>query len=298
MNKFTMKKKQILNRILLALTLSFILMSCDSSDDSATDGDILGRTKIKMEIPSQNILENYNWNDATLVWSHQFDDNNSFDENWVLENNLVSDQLQVYTRKNLEVSGGTLKISATKIGEGQNKGDYASSRITGKLAFQYGRIEISAKLPEGEKPGIGSKIGLIGDNINVVGYPNSGEIDIMEYFSSSPNKTYVYVHTAANNNDNVITANTTLDTAEEEFHVYGILWTKDRIEFYIDDTENIIYTLTRPSDATEFNWPFDQPFYLVIDMVVGGRYAGEQSIDDSMFPAIMEINYINVYHAQ
>ncbi len=292
-----MKKKLLFKRILLAVTLSFILVSCDSSDDAKEDDISTERTKIRMEIPSQGNLDNYNWNNAKLVWSQEFRDNNSFKDNWFFENNLEPDQLQIPKEENVEVSNGTLKIHARKIGAGQNKGDYTSSRISGKFAFEYGRIEISAKLPVGEKNGIWSKLGLIGDNIGVVGFPNCGEIDIMEYFSSSPDTTYVFVHTAANNTNNVLSKSNALETAEEDFHAYGILWTKDRIEFYTDDTANITYTLDRPSDSTEFNWPFDQPFYLLIDMVVGGRYAGGMGVDDSLFPTVMEIDYIRVYHA-
>lgn len=293
-----MKKKFTFKRILLAVTLSFILVSCDSSDDIKDDDISTERTKIRMEIPSQGNLDNYNWNNAKLVWSQEFKSTKL--DNWVFENNPEPDQLQIFTEENVEVSNGTLKIYARKIGAGQNKGDYTSSRISGKFAFQYGRIEVSAKMPAGEKKGIWSKIGLIGDNIDVVGYPKCGEIDILEYFSSYPNEPYVIAHTAANNenNANLISTSNALETAEEEFHSYGILWTKDRIEFYNDDTENIFYTLNRPPDATEFNWPFDQPFYPLIDMVVGGRYAGGLGVDDSLFPTFMEIDYIRVYHAQ
>jgi beta-glucanase (GH16 family) len=238
-----------------------------------------------------------------LVWGQEFGDKYSFKDNWVFEkdyNNLANlDQLQLYTEENLEVSNGTLKIYARKVGAGQNKGDYTSSRITGRFAFEYGRIEVSAKFPVGEKNGIWSKIGLIGDNMDVVGYPDCGEIDLIEYFSSLPNAYYVIVHSAANNEDsaNLITSRNALEEVEEDFHAYGILWTNNYIKFYIDDPENIIFTMERPPDATEFNWPFDQPFYFLIDMVVGGRYAGSEGVDDSMFPAVMEIDYVRVYHA-
>jgi beta-glucanase (GH16 family) len=151
----------------------------------------------------------------------------------------------------------------------------------------------------GEKNGIWSKLGLLGDNRDVVGYPNCGEIDIMEYFSSLPNAYYVVVHSAANNekNANTIISSNALEEVEEDFHAYGILWTNNYIKFYIDDPENIIFTLDRPSDATEYNWPFDQPFYFLTEMVVGGRFAGAQGVDDSMFPAVMDIDYVRVYHA-
>jgi len=297
-----MKKKLTFKRILLAVTLSFIAVSCDSSGDAANDDVIsLERTKITMEIPSQGNLENYNWNDATLVWAEEFDDKNSFKNSWVFEkdyNNLSNlDQLQLYTEENWEMSNGTLKIYAKKVGAGQNKGDYTSSRLNGRFAFEYGRIEVSAKFPVSEKNGIWSQLGLLGDNIDVIGYPNCGEIDIVEYFSSLPNVYNVVAHSAANTGNNLIISSNSLEEVEEDFHAYGILWTNNYIKFYIDYPENIIFTLDRPSDATEFNWPFDQPFYFFIDMIVGGRYAGAQGVDDSMFPAVMEIDYVRVYHA-
>ncbi|TVZ27516.1 glycosyl hydrolase family 16 [Gillisia sp. Hel_I_86] len=298
-----MKKKLTFNTILLAVTLSFILLGCNKTDDTIDEGTGEERTKIIMEIPSGGNLDSYNWNNATLVWSQDFDDF-SFKDNWVFEKNYNNpgnnDQLQKYTEENVELNNGTLKLYAKKVGVGQNKGDYTSSRLSGKFAFQYGRIEINAKLPTGEKPGIWFKLALLGNNIDVVGYPNSGEIDIMEYFSSLPNTYNVTVHSAANNenNGNLISSRNVLETLEEEFHTYGILWTNNYIKFYMDQPENIVYTLDRPSNATEFNWPFDQPFYLLIDTVVGGRYAGAQGVDDSMFPAVMEIDYIRVYHAK
>ncbi len=258
-----------------------------------------------MEITPQNNDTDYNWNNAKLVWSQDFDEPYLLDDDWVFEGNNnnnpdVADQLQIYTKKNVKVSDGTLKIFARKIGEGQSKGDYASSRISGKFAFKYGRIEIGAKLPSGGKSGIWAQLALIGENEDTVGWPKSGEIDIMEYFSYKPNETSITVHTAANNanNNNLISASSALETAEEEFHAYGILWTNNYIKFYIDDPDNIIYVLDRPSDANDANWPFDQPFYLITGMAVGGQYTGPEGVDDSMFPAVMEIEYIRVYHAQ
>jgi len=297
-----MKKELTFKRILLAVALSFIAVSCDSSSDAANDDVIsLERTIITMEIPSQANLENYNWNNATLVWAEEFRNKDSFKDNWVFEtdvNNLGNkDQLQFYKEENSEFRNGTLKIYARKVGVGQNKGDYTSSRISGRFAFQYGRLEVNAKFPVGEKNGIWSKLGLLGNNINVVGHPDSGEIDIVEYFSSAPNSYSVVAHSASNTGNKIISQSNVLEEVEEDFHAYGILWTKNYIKYYIDYPENIIFTLDRPSDATEFDWPFDQPFYFLIDMVVGGNYAGAHGVDDSMFPAGMEIDYVRVYHA-
>jgi len=302
-----MAKKNMLKEILLSSVLGFLLIGCSSEeDDSKDDNPNDARTSIIMEIPNGIDLNNYDWNDANLVSSQNFDTSYLIDENWVFENNYdntnpdVAGQLQIYTKKNVSVSGGKLKITASKIGEGQGKEDYASSRISGKFAYQYGRIEISAKLPKGEKSGIWAQLALIGENENIVGWPACGEIDLMEYFSHRPNETNITVHSANNNaqNGNLISANLSLDTAEEEFHAYGILWTNNFIKFYIDNPNNIVYTLDKPVNATTSNWPFDQPFYLLAGIAVGGQYVGSEGVDDSIFPAVMEMEYIRVYHAQ
>src|SRR5690606_30181947 len=202
-----MNNKIIFKRIFLIVTLSFSLVGC-SSDDDANDEPVLERTKIIMDSPTPS--ENIDWNNVKLVWSQEFNNNTSFGENWIFEKNLpdneVADQLQKYFPENVEVNGGKLKIIAKKEGAGQNKGDYTSSRISSKYSFQHGRIEISAKLPAGEKSGIWSQIALVGEYGH---YPGNGLINIMEYFSYNPNEIFVTVHSTANNanNSNLITGN-------------------------------------------------------------------------------------------
>ena len=112
-----------------------------------------------------------------------------------------------------------------------------------------------------------------------------------------PILTYI-VRQIMRNDGTLISANATVENAEEEFNAYGILWTDKYIKFYINDVNNIIYTFNKPSPATEENWPFDEPFYLLADLVVGGKYGGVEGVDDSMFPATMEIDYIRVYHPE
>ncbi len=288
------KSKFYFNEIVGVLILNLFLLGCSSTDDSSEPEPVPERTKITMEIP---INSDVDWSNVELVWSEEFN-STILDDIWVFEpkntNNLdIADQLQIYREENVRVSGGTLKIYAKK-----EAGVYTSARLSGKYAFKYGRIEISAKLPEQEKKGIWAQLALIGDNENTVGWPQCGEIDIMEYLSYKPNETGINVHSSANNsmNGTLISANNDIESAEEEFHAYGILWTDKYIKFYIDDPANIIYTLNRPSSPTEANWPFDKPFYLLTDMVIGGKYGGAEGVDDSLFPAIMEIDYIRVYH--
>ncbi len=291
-----MKKSMFyFNSFVVVLILNLFLLGCSSTDDSSEP--VPGRIKIIMETPINSDID---WNKAELVWNEEFNGSTNLDDIWAFEGNNttnpeVADQLQDYREDNGRMCGGTLKIYAKK-----EAGVYTSARLTSKYAFQHGRIEISAKLPEQEKPGIWAKLALVGDNIDVVGWPQCGEIDIMDYFSHNPNKTNIYVHSSANNSKDgtLISANSYLESAEEEFHAYGILWTDKYIKFYIDDPDHIIYTLNRPSSPTEENWPFDKPFFLLIDMVIGGKHAGSEGVDDSLFPAIKEIDYIRVYHTK
>lgn len=297
-----MKNELNLKGIFLSTTFILFLLGCSSSDDGDPGNSEVKRTEINMPLPTGNA--DINWNNAELVWSEEFGKSTLIDDIWNLEKNSnnpdVADQLQTYQRENLEISNGTLKIHANKVGDGQQKGDYTSARINTKYAYKYGRIEVSVKLPEAQKKGIWAKIVLIGENEKIVGWPSCGEIDLMEYFSYIPNKTFVNLHSEVNNsmNGTLISASANVDNAEEEFNAYGILWTDKYIKFYINDVNNIIYTFNRPSQATEENWPFNDSFYLLADMVVGGKYGGAEGVDDSLFPAAMEINYIRVYHAQ
>jgi beta-glucanase (GH16 family) len=291
------KGKFYFKEIGVVLILNLFLLGCSPKDDSNDPEPIPERTKITMETPGSGEID---WNNVELVWNEEFSASTILDDIWVFEsknttNPDIADQLQNYREENVSLSGGKLKISAKN-----EAGVYTSAKLSSKYAFKYGRIEIGAKLPEQEKKGIWAKMALIGDNENIVGWPACGEIDLMEYFSHKPNETYINVHSSANNalNGTLISANSHLESAEEEFHAYGILWTDKYIKFYIDDPDNIIYTLDRPSSPTDANWPFDKHFYLLADMVIGGRYGGAEGVDDSLFPAIMEIDYIRVYHTQ
>ena len=285
------------NRILVVTLITLLLAGCSSTDDSTDSEPVLERTKITME-PTGNV--DVDWETATMVWNEEFNETTVLDDIWVFEsknttNPDVADQLQVYRKENVSLSGGTMKITAKK-----KAAVYTSARINSKYAFKYGRIEIGAKLPEQEKNGIWAKLVLIGDNEATVGWPQCGEIDIMEYFSHKANEFNNNIHSAANNafDGSLISANHNLETVEEEFHAYGILWTDRYIKFYVDDPGNILYTFNRPSSPNDNNWPFDKPFYLLVDMVVGGKYIGDNGVDDTLFPAVMEIDYIRVYHIQ
>lgn len=238
-----------------------------------------------------------------LIWADEFDGDDWSRDNWYPElgaSGWGNNELQNYTASddNIQVSDGTLKIIARKVGEGQDRGDYTSARLLTHATFGPGtRIEIRAKIPDLKGNGLWPAIWMLGDGIrNGVSWPRCGEIDIMEYVSYAPNQFYATIHSEANNHrlgTQIGSGAIPLSTIEEEFHVYGINWTDDQIRFFVDD--QVIFAPRKPDNPTEENWPFDQPHFILLNMAVGGDWGGAQGLDDANFPATFEIDYVRVY---
>ncbi|HCD53369.1 MAG TPA: beta-glucanase [Balneolaceae bacterium] len=241
------------------------------------------------------------------IWSDEFDGNRYDRENWYPElgaHGWGNNELQEYTGSsdNIVVSDGTLKIVANLEGDGQNVGDYTSARLLTYRTFHYGRIEIRAKIPADNGNGLWPAIWMLGDGIrNGVSWPDCGEIDIMEYVSYAPNQFYCTIHSAANNHSDGTQLGSgalVLDDIEEEFHNYGIIWTEDYIKFYLDEPTNTVYRVNKPADANTYNWPFSQPHFILLNMAVGGDWGGAQGVDDSIFPATFEIDYVRYFELE
>ena len=242
------------------------------------------------------------WDDAELVWSDEFEGDALDTEKWRFETGAHgwgNNEWQNYVEDGVtEVSDGTLKITARKVGSGGNTGDYESARLNSRQDFTFGRLEIRARIPEHKGNGIWPALWMLGSNIGTVGWPHCGEIDIMEYVSFEPDQMHFSIHSSANNHMNgtqITSGPVPLETIEEEFHTYGVLWTSKYLKFYLDDPANIELTFRRPIPTTAENWPFSQPFYFLMNIAVGGNWGGLQGVDDSIFPATMEVDYVRVY---
>lgn len=196
-----------------------------------------------------------------------------------------NNERQYYNKKNVSVKEGHLVITATK------DSLYESGRITtkNKFEFQYGIIEVKAKLALGE--GIWPAIWMLGSNISEVGWPKSGEIDIMEYVGKTPHEIHSTLHTQDSHGQSKNTKITNNETIEDGFHIYKANWTKDAIKFYIDD--ELTYTFS-PEVKDKNTWPFDQPFYIILNLAIGGNFGGPE-VDDSIFPQEFVVDYVKVY---
>ena len=195
-------------------------------------------------------------------------------------------EYQHYTKENVFLRNEKLVIKATK-----EKDRYFSGRITtkDKIEFKYGTVEVKAKLPRGK--GVWPAIWMLGHDIDENYWPGCGEIDIMEYVGKTPGEIHNTLHTKDSYGISKNTKITTLKNIEDGFHVYKMNWDKNQIQFSIDN--EIGYTFA-PKEKSDTIWPFDKPFYLILNLAVGGYFGGFE-VDDTIFPQEFIIDYIKVY---
>jgi len=232
--------------------------------------------------------------DRKLVWKEEFNGNSLNEKVWNFElgdgcPNICgwgNNEKQIYTNKNHSIKNGYLKIDIKKEGE-----KYTSTRITSakKKEFKYGRIEVRAQIPTGT--GLWPAFWMLGSNIANVGWPKCGEIDILEYVGREPNKIFTSLHTQDSHGNTINTKKTDIPGIENGFHIYAIDWTENKIEFFVDNKSVYVFA---PTIKNENTWPYNQPFYFIINTAVGGNFGGN-SIDDSKLPQEFLIDYIRVY---
>lgn len=233
-------------------------------------------------------------NKRKIVWQEEFNGKSLDEKVWNFElgdgcPNICgwgNNEKQIYTNKNHSIKDGKLIIYIKKDGE-----KYTSSRITTakKKEFSFGRMEVCAKIPIGK--GIWPAFWMLGSNISTVGWPKCGEIDILEYVGREPNMIFTSLHTQDSHGNTINTKKTKIQGIENGFHVYAIDWTKDKIEFFVDNISVYIFSPVVKNDNT---WPYYKPFYFILNVAVGGNLGG-YIIDDSVFPQEFLIDYIRVY---
>lgn len=289
---YTLFKKLLLIAVALLLTAG-----CQPPPQTSQNSDA-AYTPPKKQVLEQTVDQG-EW---TLVWQDDFDGEILDKTKWKFETGAHgwgNQEWQNYTEgQNTSVSEGTLKITAKKTGPGQKPGDYTSARLNSTAVFTYGRIEVRAKLPDHKGNGIWPAIWMLGDNIGSAGWPDCGEIDILEYVSFQPNTIHNAIHCKAHNHGDgtqISSGPIKLETAEEEFHTYGIEWNDSQIKFYTDDPANVNLTYDRPETPDDENWPFHRPQYILLNIAVGGAWGGQEGVNDAIFPATMEIDSVRVY---
>ncbi|HMT74035.1 MAG TPA: glycoside hydrolase family 16 protein [Chitinophagaceae bacterium] len=206
-----------------------------------------------------------------------------------------NNELQYYTggdTNNAVVRDGNLVITARK--QIKDSNNYTSARLISKMKgdWLYGRIEVRAKLAAGR--GIWPAIWMLPTDWEYGGWPESGEIDIMENVGYMPDSVFGSVHTKSFNH--VIGTQKTkglfLNDLYTAFHVYAVEWDKEKIIFLVDDKEYFRFANTGKGPA---EWPFDKRFHLLMNVAVGGNWGGQKGIDSTVNTAAMAVDYVRVY---
>ncbi len=172
--------------------------------------------------------------------------------------------------------------------------DYTSARLTtfGLFEQEEGRFEARIRLPVGR--GIWPAFWLLGADFPTTGWPDCGEIDIMEYRGQEPNLVLGSVHGPGYSGGSAVTARYTLPAGDfgAGFHVFGVEWTADRITWTVDGVR--YQTLTPRSIADRGRWVFDHPFFIILNVAVGGHFVGPPD-ETTAFPQTMLVDWVRVY---
>lgn len=242
--------------------------------------------------------------DVKLVWADEFDVNGIPDStkwNYDLGDGCPdncgwgNNELQYYTRqpRNVRIEDGHLIIEA-HMDSIAGKG-FTSTKIVsrGKGDWLYGRLEIRARLPRGK--GTWPAIWMLPTDWKYGGWPASGEIDIMEHVGYDPGIIHGTIHTEAYNHMKQTQKEGKIEVADAQdvFHVYSVDWAEDRMDFYVDD--KLYHTVERDPKDDYKGWPFDQRFYLILNIAVGGNWGGAQGVDENIWPQRMVVDYVRVY---
>ena len=241
-----------------------------------------------------------------LVWSDEFDGNGAINPlNWFQQTQLPSGgtwfngEIQHYTNRqtNSFVNNGSLNIVAKReafTNQGQTK-QFTSARLNSKFAFQYGRVEVRAKMPTG--PGTFPAIWMLGKNIiepgsywtstyGKVGWPACGEIDIIEHWGTNQNFVQSAMHTPSSSGSTINKGGQKIGTVSSQFHVYALEWTTEKMVFSVDNNVHYVYN---PAEKNAQTWPFNGQQYILLNVAM------LPSVETNFTQSAMEIDYVRVY---
>ena len=242
----------------------------------------------------------------TLVWSDEFNasDGSPVDTSkWVREsggNGWGNQELEYYTTRpeNAFQQGGNLVIKVLQekfTGADGVTRDYTSARLKtlGKFSQKYGRFEARIKIPQGQ--GIWPAFWMLGDDTDKIGWPKSGEIDIIENIGKEPTTVHGTIHGPGYSGDKGIGSPYNLPADHhfaDDFYLYAVEWEPKAIRFFVD--EHLYATLTPANLPKGAKWVYNHPFFMLLNVAVGGGWPGNPDATTA-FPQTMLVDYVRVY---
>ncbi len=232
-----------------------------------------------------------------LVWQDEFDGDAINRSHWTFDlggGGWGNGEAQIYTDRpeNARLENGLLVIEARKEPNDTGGFNFTSARLKteGRQEFQYGRIEARMKVPGGA--GTWPAFWMLGSNFRTVGWPDCGEIDIMEYVGREPNLIMGTLHGPGFSGALGLSARSLQeDEIADAFHTYAVVWDAEQITWLFDGEP--YHTLTR-EDVGADRWVFDQPFFMILNLALGGTLGGLIS-PETAFPANVYVDYVRVY---
>lgn len=236
-----------------------------------------------------------------LVWADEFKGSAVDEGNWNFEignnNGWGNNELQYYKKENTIIHENDYMVITAKP-EQTGEFEYTSSRLIsrGKKEFTYGRVDIRAVMPVGK--GIWPALWTLGADIGNVSWPACGEIDIMEYLGHETDKVHGTAHWGSNGANHKYKGSSIFSANEgdfsETFHVFTIIWEKDKIEWRMDDKK--FYEIT-PAEMEGQPYPFNKPHFFLMNLAVGGNWPGYPD-ETTTFPQRFIVDYIRVFQKQ
>jgi beta-glucanase (GH16 family) len=263
---------------------------------------VLGLIVVQTIVPAVSSAQTWK-----LVWSDEFDgpaDTAPDPLKWGYDiggGGWGNNELQTYTSRtqnSFHDGEGRLIIKAireTLTGPDGIPRNFTSARLLTKGKFQqrYGRFEARIKVPFGQ--GIWPAFWMLGNDIDSVGWPSCGEIDVMEHVGREPTVNHGSLHGPGYSGGNSLSGRYTLPDQQrfaDDFHVFAMEWEPGTIRFYVDD---LLYATRTTSDVpASGRWVFDHPFFMIMNIAVGGNFPGNPD-DTTVFPQTMIVDYVRVY---
>ena len=295
-------KKRVLSQI-MTVAMVFSLCACSKGGGETTTSATTSETTVseatetEVKIPE---LEGYK-----LLWNDEFDGDKMDESKWSYdphEPGWTNNELQEYTTStdNVFVKDGNMVLKAIKTKK-DGKTYYTSGKIKGqnKSDFMYGKVVVSAKVPEGQ--GLWPAIWMMPtDEAHYGQWPKCGEIDIMESLGNDTTISYSTIHYGEPHAEQQGTITKTgADSFSAKFHEYSVEWEPGEMRFYTDDelvlTVNDWFTAVQGEDDKPYPAPFDQTFYLQMNLAVGGNWPGNPNASTDFSKAEFLIDYVRVY---
>jgi beta-glucanase (GH16 family) len=255
---------------------------------------LLGLLALAPALPAQTPPPGY-----TLVWDDEFDGPDIDKTKWTFAvggGGFGNNEMQWYsnTPDNARIEDGKLVIETRK----QKKAGwpYTSAKLQSRAEWAYGYFEVRAKLPAGT--GSWPAVWMLPRDSagHGFGWPDSGELDLMEEVGFDPGVIHFTAHTGSFNHKigTQKTSVASVPDALSAFHTYGLEWTPEEVRFLLDG--QVVYTFANMHQSY-LEWPFDRPFYLILNTAAGGDWGGQQGIDNATLPWRFEVDWVRVFRA-